>query len=157
MARTDDDSDCKKSRQIRRAAASIPDSFAPAKVELMTGVLARMTKLTAEAGVPIVFIVVPSAVDICANFDLKVDPARFPGHRKTALVDALVGAVGLAGGVAIDVTPALIGNGPADRYFVGGQDIHWNAAGQAVSASYVAEELLRDHASARALGANDTK
>lgn len=138
-------------------AASIPDSFAPAKVELMVGVLARMTKLTSKAGVPVVFVVVPSAVDVCSNFELKVDPARFPGHRKAALVDAMVGAVGLAGGVAIDVTPALTGEGPADRYFVGGQDIHWNAAGQAVSASYVAEELLRDHASARALGAEEAR
>lgn len=138
-------------------AASLPDSFAAAKVELMTGVLARMAKFAADSDVPIAFVVVPSAVDLCENFGVEVDSARFPTHRRTALVEALMGAVGMAGGVAIDVTPALVGAGLPDRYFVGGTDIHWNAAGQGASASYVAEELLRDSASARALGAEPAR
>lgn len=133
-------------------AASLPDSFAAAKIELMTGVLARMVRFAADQDVPIAFVVVPSAVDVCGSFGVEVDSARFPSHRKTGLVDAMAGAVGLAGGVAIDVTPALLGNGPADRYFVGGTDMHWNTAGQGACASFVAEELLRDTAAAKALG-----
>ncbi len=135
-------------------AASLPTSFAATKVELMTGVLFRMVKHARDSEVPIMFVVVPSAVDLCEDFGVKVDPARFPTHRKTALVDALMGAVGLAGGIAIDVSPALVGEGSADRYFVGGTDIHWNASGQRAAASFVAEELLRDKASAEALGAS---
>lgn len=135
-------------------AASLPNSFAAAKVELMTGVLFRMVKLASQEDVPILFVIVPSAVDLCEGFGVKVDPLRFPTHSKTALVDALIGAVGLAGGIAIDVTPALVGEGSADRHFVGGVDIHWNASGQRAAASYVAEEIMRDNASSEALGAS---
>ncbi|QDV04929.1 hypothetical protein Poly30_04230 [Planctomycetes bacterium Poly30] len=133
-------------------AADLPGSFAAAKRDLMTGVLSRMVKEANERHLPVLFVVVPSAVDMCQDFGVRVDPVRFPGHQPTRLVDALVGCVGLAGGVVVDVTPALAASGPADRYFVGGTDIHWNAGGQGAAASYVAEELLRDTAAAGALG-----
>lgn len=133
-------------------AADLPGSFAGAKRDLMTGVLAQTVRHAKEKGIPLVFVVVPSAVDLCSEFGITVDPLQFPGHRKTQLVDALTSSVGLAGGVAIDVTPALLGDGHADRYFVGGTDMHWNVAGQAAGASYVAEELLRDTVAAGALG-----
>ncbi len=133
-------------------AAPVKGGHAQAKRDLMTGVLSRMVRFASDRKVPIIFVVVPSAVDVCSDFGIRVDPVQFPGHSPTRLVEALIGSVGLAGGVAIDVTPALVGAKPADRYFVGGTDMHWNAAGQGAAASYVAEEILRDMASAKGLG-----
>jgi len=132
-------------------AADLEGSFARDKRALMTAVLARMIRFTDSLDLPIVFVVVPSAVDVCDNFGICVDPLQFPDHSPARLADALVGAVGLAGGVAIDVTPVFLDAGGADRYFVGGTDMHWNAAGQGAAASYVAEELLRDTAALDAL------
>ncbi|MEM8712673.1 MAG: hypothetical protein AAGG01_17110, partial [Planctomycetota bacterium] len=132
-------------------AANLEGPMVRAKRDLMTAVLGRMAEFAAKKSVPLLFVVVPSAVDVCENFGVRVDPVQFPTHSPTRLAESLIASVGLVGGAAIDVTSVLTAAGPADRYFVGGSDMHWNSAGQAVAASYVAEEVLRDSGAAKAL------
>lgn len=111
------------------------------KLALMTEVLRAMVELAAARGVPLHFVVVPSAVDACPGFGIQVDPGRFPDHASGRLVSELVAAVSRAGGRSTDLT-AVFENGGADLW-VGGTDIHWNAAGQRAGAAQVSAELLQ--------------
>ncbi len=118
-----------------------PDSPAvTAKLELMTAILQSMVHLAVSRDVPLHFVVVPSAVDMCPGFGIQVDPARFPGYSPDHLVSRLVEAVEGAGGRVTDLSPQLKAEG-RDAW-VGGTDIHWNALGQQVGARRVAAELL---------------
>ena len=95
--------------------------------------------VAAARGIPLHFVVVPSAVDVCPDFGIQVDPARFPGYSPRRLVEQLTRAVGEAGGQATDLSEALRAEGAS--VWVGGTDIHWNAAGQRVGAARVAADL----------------
>ncbi len=117
-----------------------PDSAAvAAKLSLMTAVLRGMVELAAARGIPLHFVVVPSAVDVCPDFGIQVDPARFPSYSPRRLVEQLTRAVVEAGGQATDLSEALRAEGAS--VWVGGTDIHWNAAGQRVGAARVAADL----------------
>ncbi len=111
------------------------------KLALMTEVVRAMVELAAARGVPLHFVVVPSAVDVCPGFGIQVDPGRFPGHAPGRLVSELVAAVARAGGRSTDLTKVFV-EGGADLW-VGGTDIHWNAAGQRSGAAQVCADLLQ--------------
>lgn len=132
-------------------AAPGQGQFNEPKRALMTAILARLALAARRREVPLVFVIVPSAVDVCEQFGVKMDPIRFPSYEPTRLVETHAGCVGLAGGIAIDVTPALTADGPADRFFIGGTDIHWNAAGQGAAAAFIAQQLLRNPETAAVL------
>lgn len=111
------------------------------KLSLMSAVLRGMVALAEARGIPLHFVVVPSAVDVCPGFGIQVDATRFPAHAPGRLSDALLEAASRAGGQVTDLTPALEAGGAA--FWVGGTDIHWNAAGQLAGAERVADDLLR--------------
>jgi len=111
------------------------------KLSLMSAVLRGMVALAEARGIPLHFVVVPSAVDVCPGFGIQVDATRFPAHAPGRLSDALLEAASRAGGQVTDLTPALEAGGAA--FWVGGTDIHWNAAGQRAGAERVADDLLR--------------
>ncbi len=111
-----------------------------AKLELMAAVLRSMVELAASRGVPLHFVIVPSAVDMCPGFGIQVDPDRFSGYSPDHLSGRLVEAVELAGGRLTDLSAQLRAEG--GEVWVGGTDIHWNAAGQRVGARSVAAALL---------------
>jgi len=120
--------------------AIAPDSVAvQAKLALMAEILRAITQVAEERRLPLHFVVVPSAVDACPGFGIRVDPLRHPSYSPDHLVTAMGGAVERAGGVATDLTATLRTAG-GDRW-VGGTDIHWNANGQAASAEAVAADL----------------
>ena len=118
-----------------------PDAAAVAtKLSLMTAILRAMVELAMARGVPLHFVVVPSAVDVCPGFGIRVDPVRFPGYSPQRLVEQLTLAVLEAGGQATDLSEALRAEGA--RVWVGGTDIHWNAAGQRLGAARVTADLM---------------
>jgi len=115
-----------------------------AKRALLAAILARMGESTAASGAELRFVVVPSAVDLVGDLDIRVDPVRYPGHDPTRLVEVHVAAASETA-PAFDVTDALRGAGGAlGDAFVGGTDVHWNAVGQARGATAVAEWLTGD-------------
>lgn len=109
------------------------------KLAVMSAVVRSMVELAAARGIPLHFVVVPSAVDVCGGFGIQVDPTRYATYDADQLVRSLLDAVEVAGGVATDLTPVLRSDDGA--LWVGGTDIHWNAAGQALGASQVAADL----------------
>lgn len=110
-----------------------------AKLALMSAILAEIVQTAKDRNVPLHFVVVPSAVDVCPGFGIDVDGDRYPTYRPGNLVAALEQAVLAAGGQVLDLTPTL---STADaRHWVGGTDIHWNASGQAASARAVGAAL----------------
>lgn len=118
-----------------------------AKVAMLQAIAVRAARFseTKLAGAPLRFVVVPSAVDVCEDFGIRVDPLRFPNYRPSRLAEAMVGAASHAGeGTVLDLTGALTSTGDTASFFVGGVDIHWNAAGQRVGASAVSAWLAAD-------------
>ncbi|MEC8496179.1 MAG: hypothetical protein VXZ39_14715 [Planctomycetota bacterium] len=123
-----------------------------AKVALLTGIARRAlsaershASLGLERAVPVHFVVVPSAVDVCRRFGITVDPAIHPGYDPEALAAAHVGALRLAGAERVhDLDPPLRALEEPGDLFVGGTDIHWNARGQRWAARLVARQIAAD-------------
>lgn len=117
---------------------------AKAKVALMRLILAREVELCAERDVPLVFVVVPSAIDVDSTFGARVPEGRFPDYDPGRLASAFVDAIAAAGGTALDMTPVIAPGGDGAGHFVGGTDMHWNAIGQRLCAEAVAAALAAD-------------
>lgn len=132
-----------------------PGSAAVAsKAALLSAIVARMGAVAATADAPIRFVVVPSAVDVCPGFGLRVDPAAFPSYRPRAGVDTIAEAVASGGGAVVDLFGTFAdpsADAPPERFFVGGLDPHWNARGQALGARVVGAWLAADPDVASAL------
>lgn len=124
-----------------------------AKVALFTAVIEATLERAGALGVPIRFVVVPSAVDVDPNFGLRVDRARFPDYEPTRLTEAVTGAITAVGGVAFDLTARFQSAEDPSAWFVGGTDLHWNAGGQRSCAEATAAWLLEDEGVRSALGA----
>lgn len=108
------------------------------KRALMTRVLAAMGEFCQQAGVPMVAIVVPSAVDVDPGFLIRVDQTRFPQYLSTTLAAALSECAREAGLPVRNLQSLLEANDPA-RLFVGGDDFHWNPRAQALCAESCVE------------------
>jgi hypothetical protein len=96
--------------------------------------------------VPLVFVFIPSAFDVCDGWEDRVDPVAFPGYRREALTDALAEAALRQGLRYVDLFPIFRAAGADSLYLRG--DEHWNAAGQDLAAErtaglVLAERLLR--------------
>ncbi|MEM6674046.1 MAG: hypothetical protein AAF726_14465 [Planctomycetota bacterium] len=109
------------------------------KRDLLALVLEGIVAAARAEGAPLLFAVVPSAVDVDPTFGLRVDAEAHPGYASDHQVRAILDAVERAGGSAIDLTAALTASD--GRYFVGGTDVHWNAAGQRAGAEATADVL----------------
>lgn len=118
-----------------------PESLsAQLKIGLMYGVLGEMRELAAEHELPLLAVVVPCAVDVDPTFGIRVDPVVHPTYDPGRLTGQLMVLLEALGVEALDLTRDFAeGKGPL---FEGGEDFHWNAAGQMLSARRTLEELL---------------
>jgi hypothetical protein len=117
------------------------------KKALMEKVLVHVAETARARSVPLVFVFIPSAFDVCERFDAHVDPRAFPEYRRTALTDALSDIARRNGLRSLDLYPVFAEAG-ADALYLHG-DEHWNAAGQALAAERTAELVLREGLLAR--------
>lgn len=110
---------------------------------LMAAVLGRMAALAAAKGVPLLAVIIPHPMDLLdGDHDSGlVDRERHPGYDPTALRDAAAAALAEAGIAAVDLFGAFRAADPRALYLKGGDD-HWNAAGQDLAATLVAEAIL---------------
>ena len=110
------------------------------KRRLMRAVLARFRDLCVARGIGLFVLVVPSAVDLCEEFEIRVDRGRFPQYSPAVLSASYVG-------IAQDLALAHhdlwddYARAGACRLFVGHDDIHWNATGQALAAEIAAPRV----------------
>lgn len=116
---------------------------ARAEQALLTGVLAALGALARERGVPCGVVVTPAAPDLAPGLLVRVTPESHPGYERGTLPRLHREAAEAAGLRVIDVTPAFAAHPDPRALFVGGDDPHWNAGGQALGARAAADELAR--------------
>jgi len=124
-----------------------PDSAsARHKIRLMSAVLEAMRDAARARGVPLLFVVVPSAPDVCARYDRDVADARqWPHYRPENLTEPLERICGALGAPCVGLFAPFRARGADALYFHGG-DTHWNSDGQALAAELAAPQaaaLLR--------------
>ena len=108
------------------------------KVALMTGVLAAVRDVARSHGVPLLFVVIPSAADVCRHYDRDaVDVREYPDYRPDNLTRPIDGIADSLDVAYVDLYTALSGADADALYFRGG-DTHWNAAGQSLAAELTA-------------------
>jgi hypothetical protein len=110
------------------------------KKALMEKVLLHVADAARARSIPLVFVFIPSAFDVCERFDEPVDPRAFPEYRRTALTDALADMARRNGLRYVDLYPVFAEAG-ADALYLHG-DEHWNAAGEDLAAERTARLVL---------------
>lgn len=120
-----------------------PDSAtAVYKRRLMDGVIGRIAESAERSGVPLLFVIVPSPVDLCPGWSgVTPDPGRFPAYRPEALTDALGEIVAGRDLHHVNLFEPIRDAGACELYFRAGND-HWNDAGQALAAEQVGRYVL---------------
>jgi len=109
---------------------------------LMQAVLARVQEQCARRRIPLCALVVPSAVDLCPD-QIRVDPELYPSWSPARLTDALAEILRELGVPFLDLYASFLESGP-ERLYIGGGNMHWNAAGQELAARLTAA-FLREH------------
>lgn len=114
------------------------------KRRLMEPVLGRIRDACRRRRIPLVALVVPSAVDVVEGFEIRVDPALHPTWSRTRLTGALAEILARLETPFLDLHGPFEAAGP-ERLFLGHGDFHWNAAGQDLAADLTAG-LVRSRA-----------
>ncbi len=121
--------------------AATPDSASSrAKVALMDALLGTLRRDLAARGLPFVLLIIPSPLDACDQYDVRIDTTRFPGHdrrRLSGTIDSLAARHGIR---RIDLWPVMRGNDACSLYYRDG-DNHWNTKGQTLVARITADSL----------------
>ena len=110
------------------------------KVALMDRLLGAMQDDMTKRGVPFVLVIIPSPIDACERYDIRVDTVRYPRYERRRIsgtIDSLAARHGIR---RLDLwTPFRAGNA-CDLYYRGG-DLHWKANGQAMAARLLSDSL----------------
>ncbi len=110
------------------------------KRRLMGAVLGRVRDACAARDLPLLALVVPSAVDLDPNFLIRVDRRRWPSYRPSRLTDELTALLAQRGIDHLDLFEPFRAADPSGL-FVGRDDFHWNAAGQDLGARLCAAAI----------------
>ncbi|MCP3915336.1 MAG: hypothetical protein GY711_07255 [bacterium] len=110
------------------------------KKRLLAALVARFREVCAAANVPLAGVVVPSAVDLDPNFQIRVDPVIWPEYDPRTLSDVQLTILTEAGVPALSLFDLFAANDPR-TLFVSYRDVHWNARCQDLSAREVARYL----------------
>jgi len=91
--------------------------------------------------VPFVLLIIPSPIDACESYDIRVDSAKYPQYdrrRISATVDSLAARHGIK---RLDLWAPFHAGNPCDLYYRGG-DLHWKENGQSIAARLLADSLV---------------
>jgi hypothetical protein len=123
------------------------DPTSPAAVykrRLLEAVLREVRKAAVTAGVRVLVLVVPSPVDVCDHYEIRVDLQKHPGYDRRRLSSEVVAAARSAGLDAFDLFAPFRQAGARRLYYhPPGQD-HWNAAGQDLAARLVSDRIMAE-------------
>jgi hypothetical protein len=108
--------------------------------ELMAGVLREVRFELAGSGIPVVVLIIPYVLDVCPRSGYQVDLSSYPAYRPENLRDAVVDICRDAMLDACDLFSAFRQR-ECDELFLRGWDDHWSAAGQALGARVLADQL----------------
>ena len=110
------------------------------KEALMGRLLGAVQAAMDSVRLPFVLVVIPSPIDICENYDIRVDSTRYPAYdrrRLTRVVDSLAARWKIR---TVDFYQAFGTAGACSLYFRHG-DLHWNPTGQRLAARVLADSL----------------
>ncbi len=107
------------------------------KVRLMEHVLSKTAALAERNGIPFALLVIPSPIDVCPAYDVRVNPRAHPSYRPGNLTDPIRRIASRQGIPCLDLFPSFRASRPASLYFHGTDD-HWNAKGQDLAARLLA-------------------
>ena len=111
------------------------------KLALCAAVAREMRTVADAAGTKLLFLVVPSRLDVCEGFDLGwIDPQRWPDWERGRLPAAIAAVVRATGVAYLDLYQAFRAGGACELFFRGG-DSHWNEQGQALAARLAAGRI----------------
>lgn len=112
------------------------------KVLMMEQIIARMHLTAAAQHVPLLFVLIPSPVDIVAEHEAgEVDSVRYPKYRRSALTDILEQTCQRNQFPAVNLFGPFWERGARELYLKGG-DEHWNEHGQDFAAELVSNFVI---------------
>lgn len=121
--------------------SATPDSpSARYKVALMDRLLGAIQDDMTKRGLPFVLVIIPSPIDACEGYEIRVDPARYPQYdrrRISGTIDSLAARHGIR---QLDLWTSFRAGNACDLYYRGG-DLHWKANGQLLAARLLADSL----------------
>jgi len=94
-----------------------------------------------KRGVPFVLLIIPSPIDACEQYDIRVDTVKYPRYdrrRISGTIDSLAARHGIR---RLDLWTPFRAANACDLYYRGG-DLHWKANGQALAARLLADSLV---------------
>ena len=112
------------------------------KVRLMGAVLERLAANCHERSVPLFAVVVPSAVDLCPEYEIHVDPAEWPTWDPDRLCRSIDEILDRQEVPRLDLTQAFREAGSCALFESSG-DFHWSAQGQELAARLASESIAR--------------
>ncbi len=113
------------------------------KRALLEAVLARVRTTATAAGVRVLVLVVPSPIDACDDYEIRVDPRQYPEYDRRRLANEAAAAAGRAGLPVLNLYEPFREAGACRLYYRCSED-HWNALGQDLAARLVAERITSE-------------
>jgi hypothetical protein len=110
------------------------------KVALIDRLLGAMQRDFAGRNTPFVVVIIPSPIDICETYDVKIDPVKYPRYERRRITATVTAAAARHGIRHIDLWTPFRANDPCGLYYRHG-DLHWNDKGQAFAARLLADSL----------------
>jgi len=114
------------------------------KQALMDRVIERMASIAAKRSIPIMFLVIPDAIDVVDDYEPRVDTNKYPEYRRSRLTDIVEAIARKQQLPYLNLFLPFQERGAAALYYAGDNN-HWNARGQELAARLVAEYILRHH------------
>jgi hypothetical protein len=114
------------------------------KRALLEAVLGRWREVSTRAGVPVLVLVIPSPIDVCDAFAIKVDRgAEYPEYDPARLSREAAEAARRQGLAVVDLFAPFRAAG-ADGLYYHYENDHWNPSGQDFAARLAAERILAE-------------
>ncbi len=110
---------------------------ARAKVAILGQVLQELAQFSSQADLRVLVLVIPSAIDVCDDYEIQVDPTLCPDYQRDRLTRTATELALAAGLEVLDLFAEFRSGDPCQLYFPE-RDNHWNDAGQDFAAQIVA-------------------
>jgi hypothetical protein len=114
------------------------------KTVLMDHVMEHIHSVAAKRSVPVIFLLIPSPIDVLDQWDASVNPGAFAEYRRSRLTDALEQIAREHNLPFVNLFEPFRSHRAENLYFRTPDD-HWNTAGQRLAASLVSDYIVRNH------------
>ena len=112
------------------------------KTALMERVVERVKAIAAKRSVPLIFLIIPSPIDVLDHWDVSLDSNRYPNYRRERLTGELEQIVQKHDLYYLNLFQPFRNNRAQGLYYRGLDD-HWNAKGQRLAAALMADYIGR--------------